>query len=286
MDKYVDKSILAKVFRKREKWAHKGDYGYVMILSGSAEFAGTAALNAVAAQRCGADLVYVVAPERAAYTAINFSPSLVTIPLPGKYFALKHVRKALAIAQKANVVSIGSGLGEERETRKAVLSFMEKVGKPLVVDALAIRAMEGLKLKTKRRLLHRCIITPHSDEFRSLTGESVTSHNVRERVEKAKGWARRLGGCVILLKGAVDVITDGERVMLNKTGNPFMSVAGTGDLLAGLCAGIVGQHNALFESACAAAYLNGRAGDIAARGIRRGMKAEDILAAFDKALRG
>ena len=281
--KYLDASILKRVFPPRPKSSHKGDFGYTMVLAGSEEYAGAAVLNAVAAQRGGTDAVFLVAPRRAADIGVAFSPSLIGIPLSGKQFLPRHVKKALQYSGRVDCVCVGSGMGKSAATCKALLEFMRRVCKPLVVDADAIRALEGLPLINKRTMVAGNVVTPHADEFWSLTGEKL-GKSLKERMEKVKHWAQLLG-CTILLKGAVDVISDGRRTALNKVHSPLMAVGGTGDLLAGLCAGILAQGNSPFDSACAAAYLNGLAGTIAAKGMRSGLKAEDLLKVYDDALK-
>jgi len=178
-------------------------------------------------------------------------------------------------------IAIGPGLWRTEKTRRAVVKIVEMINLPMVIDADAIRALSEAKELLKRKT---AVLTPHPNEFKELTGIEITT-NVDERIEAVKNEAKKWR-TTILLKGHIDVISkeslssDGKRVAINKTGNPFMTKGGCGDVLTGVCAAILCsriESIVPFTAACAAAYINGRAGDIAAKKFKSGMLPTDLI---------
>lgn len=262
---------LEKIYSKRNSWVHKGDFGYVLIVSGSEIYSGSPVFNAMAALRAGADLVNVVGHRRAMNIAATFSPDIITRPLSGE-LSLKHVNEILALSKNFDSLIIGGGLKRNEETFKAVREIIRNTNLPMVIDAEAIRAIAKDKKIIKSK---NAIITPHSEEFRILTGESVTA-DMEDREAKTLKWAKKLS-TVILLKGHIDIISDGNRVSLNKTGLPYMTKGGFGDTLSGICGALLARRIKLFAAAAAAAYINGRAGELAAKEYGEGLLASDIF---------
>ncbi|MCK4428760.1 MAG: hydroxyethylthiazole kinase, partial [Candidatus Aenigmarchaeota archaeon] len=127
------------------------------------------------------------------------------------------------------------------------------------------------------------ILTPHENEFFVLTGEKVLS-DLKKRQEQVKRIAGELN-TTILLKGNVDMISDGNKIHLNKTGSPFMTKGGTGDILAGICGALLTRGVDCFEAACCAAYINGKAGEIAGRKFGEGLLASDLLKEIPKVIK-
>ncbi|MCD6590377.1 MAG: NAD(P)H-hydrate dehydratase [Candidatus Aenigmarchaeota archaeon] len=268
----VDSSILSNIYKKRPKWSHKGDFGKLLIIGGSKVYTGAPALaaySAIAALRSGADIAYVIAPRRAADVIASFSPNLIAEPVGGEYFTKGHLKHVLEVSKKFDAISIGSGLGMRKETQDFVLKFLGKVKKPCVIDADAIKALK------KRRLGKNFVLTPHSYEFYAFSGEKPT-YDILNRAKMVKKFAKRLDA-TILLKGAIDIISDGSKVATNKTGNPYMTTGGTGDVLTGVCGGLLAQGVLPFEAACASAYITGKAGDFAAKEKGPGLLATDII---------
>lgn len=267
---------LKKYYPKRQKWVHKGDFGYVLIIAGSERYTGSPIFNAVSALRAGADVVTLVGHKRAMDIAALLLPDLITIPLDGE-LNLKHVPKILELAKNFDSLIIGGGLKRAPKTYQAIRKIIKKLNLPMVIDAEAIRAIaEDQKILKNKR----AILTPHSEEFRILTGERL-NNNLKGRKEKVKKWAKKLNA-VILLKGHIDIISDGEKIFLNKTGSPFMTKGGFGDTLAGICGALLARGNSILESAKVAAFINGKAGEIAARKYGEGILASDIFSLIDK----
>jgi len=265
----VGQAVVKAIYKKRQPDSHKGDFGSVLVIGGSDIYSGSPAFVAMAALRSGADLARIAAPMRSADIAASFSPDLITYPLKGPCLSASHFPILRKLLEKSDAVAIGNGLGVQPVTRSAVMTLLSRIEKPCVVDADAIKALDG------RRLGKNFVLTPHAVELRSLC---------RGTAETVKSVAKRLG-CVVLLKGHADVISDGDSVAINRTGNSFMTKGGTGDTLAGICAAMLARGASPFKAACAAAYVNGLAGDIAAKRLGESMLASDVLNAIPEALR-
>jgi len=282
----VTHSNVSKVFPRRDSGSHKGDYGKLLVVAGSEIFTGAPSVVGLAALRTGCDTVYFAGPHRAMdVTAKNF-PTFVNLPLEGRYLDKTHLDQIFDFAKemKVTALAIGPGLWRKDETKKAVLEIIEGFDIPIVVDADAIRAMAANnKILTGKE----SVVTPHSNEFLDLTGVKLME-KVPERAAEVKEWAERIG-TTILLKGPMDVISDGRHVALNKTGNVNMTKGGFGDMLTGVCAAMLSRRKDKlkpYEAACAAAYINGRAGDLASKHSGPGMTPLDAIEYIPHAIRG
>lgn len=257
---YAGPGDVEDVVRTRDPQAHKGDFGRLLVIGGSETYTGAPALVALAALRAGVDLVFVAAPEKTAMAIASFSPNLITVRLPGEHLNENNLESLKTHIQRSTCVAMGPGLGTHRETTAAVakiLSVLRESKKPVLVDADAIKAMG----RTKEKVGFPVVVTPHAGEFHVLSGQAPSA-DVRLRSEEVRSLANILGGTV-LLKGHVDVISDGERVKLNRTGNPAMTVGGTGDVLSGIVAGLMAMGTQGFRASVAGAFINGAAGDLA-----------------------
>lgn len=270
---YLTKSILK--MPKRRRTAHKGDFGTVMIIGGSADFAGAPILAATAAKsvlRAGADIAKLAAPAKVAWTANAISPDIITLKFDGDYFKPRHATKIIQEAKKADVVQIGCGIGRREETAsfiKKSIKQLVRMKKLIVIDADALKAI-------RLQDIGNSILTPHRTEFALLLKNSrLSSSNYR----------KSLRNNVMLLKGPIDTIVSKNRIAYNKTGNAVMTKGGTGDVLAGLCAGFLAQTKDLFKSACMAAYLNGKVGDYLLKKRGRTFIASDIVENLHKVYR-
>ena len=251
---------LATIRRKAD--AHKGECGRVLVVGGSELYSGAPALSALGAYRAGVDLVYIACPEPVANAIAGFSPSLIVSRLDGPFLSGKNMTTIQQLLGRSDSLIIGPGLGTREETSEAVRSIIEmteEVGVPIVIDADAIKVFA----RWKRKLRCGAILTPHRGEFETLSNRSLPSdprlvpEAVRSEAEKTDA--------TVLLKGRVDIISDGVHVKLNRTGNAGMTVGGTGDVLAGVAAAYLAKGVAPFRAGVAAAFVNGAAGDLAAR---------------------
>jgi len=266
----INKNLLKAIYKKRDDWARKYNFGSLLVIGGSKLYSGSPAFNALAAYRAGVDLVTVAAPERAANIIATFSPDLITYPLKGEFLTRKHISELLKLSHKKTACVIGGGLGREKETMLVVLEFIEKSGLPCVIDADAIHA-----LKLKPEIARNHIITPHSREFFVLTGLQPTSH-LNERIRYAEEAARKLQA-TILLKGHIDVIASEVYTAINKTGSVYMTKGGCGDVLAGICGALLARGIDAFTAACAAAYINGLVGNKAGKKYGESLMASDLI---------
>lgn len=258
-------------FPKPRKGSHKGENGHVLVVGGG-PYTGAPALAALGALKIGADLSFVATPESAAQTVASYSMNLIVAPLEGERLHPSNVERCLELAEDADAVLIGPGLGRSEETLEAARQFIAECISKLVVDADAIEAIgrqHGL-------LAGKCgVVTPHAGEFHALTGEKIAdSPAARERQACALS---KSTGFTVLLKGPIDVISDGARTRENYTGNEAMTVGGTGDVLAGLCAGLMAKGASPYEAAMLAAFVNGAAGDLAFVEKSYGLLATDVL---------
>jgi ADP-dependent NAD(P)H-hydrate dehydratase len=256
--------------RRRE--GHKGDYGRVLVVGGSRGMIGAVALASNAALRGGAGLVTFAAPESIQQAVAVLCPCATSIPLACKAdgdFVPEAMRQLAEAAETCDVIALGPGLGLAAQRQNMVRVALEQT-RPLILDADGLNNLARIDGWPARR---RCplVLTPHVGEFAYLTGKTaqqIQSARQDAAVAAAREWAdqQALAGppLVCVLKGAGTVVTDGRRVYVNDTGNPGMATGGSGDVLTGLIAAMIGQKLEPFDAACLAVRVHGRAGDLAA----------------------
>lgn len=250
--------------------SHKGDNGSLLIVAGG-PFTGAPALVALGALGMGADLVHIATPALAAPIVAGYSPNFIVHPLVGHRLLNEDVEMVLELAAKANALAIGPGLGDSPGALVSVRSIIKAVDLPIVFDADAIRAVgqETAVLAKKR-----AVATPHAREFTRLTGKTLPD-SLEERAMMVQDAAKALG-ITILLKGHVDIVSDGTRTKFNHTGNAGMTVGGTGDVLCGAVGGLLSKGAPPFDAARIAAFSNGSAGDLAFKEKSYGLTATDV----------
>ena len=243
------------LIQPRHRKAHKGFGGEVLVIGGG-PYQGAPYLAGLGALRAGADIVRIASP------VFEPVPDLIYERLEGKKISGEHTERLITLAERADVVVCGNGLGAESHS---VVTAIAPHCKRAVFDADALRLpLPAAKEET--------IYTPHAGEFTRITGTVLPGDTIG-RANAARG-AGIYG--TLLLKGHIDVITDGTRVRFNRTGDPAMTVGGTGDVLAGV-AGALLCHLPAFDAACIAAYVNGRAGERVAAERGSGMLASDLV---------
>ncbi len=264
--------ILKKI-NKRKGDSSKFDNGHLLVVGGSEKYSGSPALNSLAAYRSGVDLVTTAAPERPSDIIAAYSPSLITVPLQGGFFSSKNYEKLTELSNDVDALVVGGGTGRRDETMKVVRKLIKNVDIPVVVDADAIHAVSGNRSVLKKG----DVLTPHSHEFKVLTGKDATESSVVESAEEL--------GCTFLLTGEEDIITDGEDVYRNSTGNEYMTVGGTGDILAGVVGSLLAQGFSSLEASRGAAWINGKAGELAYEEMGPGVIPDDILVKIPEVLK-
>lgn len=256
---YAGPGDFKTIWKPRPLNSHKGEYGRLLIIGGSENFTGAPAFSALAATKCGTDLVYVAAPEKTAQTIAFYSPDLIMIRLPGEHLKPSAISELDHWLKLADALVLGPGIGLHEDTTEFVwktISLAETLNKPLVLDADALKVFA----RKERKLKTVTVMTPHIGEFAAVAQRKLPD-SLELKVEAAEQLAKEVASTIIL-KGHVDIITDGKRTKLNNTGNPYMTVGGTGDVLTGIVGAFLAMHMDPFRASVAAAFLNGLAGDM------------------------
>ncbi|MFC7138828.1 NAD(P)H-hydrate dehydratase [Halosimplex aquaticum] len=263
-ERFVERGDLMRL-DDRDPGSHKGQNGEVLVIGGG-PYAGAPALSAKAALRAGADLVRVACPMVVGRELQGFGEDLIVRPYQGKQLEPRQVGFLLQMARHHDAVVIGPGLGDAEETLEAVEGILSGYSGTAVVDADALARVP--QVDTDADL----ICTPHQGEFAKMGGR--VSDDWEERANFVERFAADLGQ-VVLVKGAYDVVSDGETTRVNRTGNAGMTVGGTGDVLAGITGALAATQDPL-DAAAMAAYANGRAGDRAFEERNNGLVATDL----------
>lgn len=269
----LDKCSAKALIPQRNSWAHKGDFGKILLLCGSKGYTGAPVLAAMGALRTGAGLVYLGVPECIyAIEAIKLTEPVV-FPLPDDAvtFGADAVQAVAQKLEKMDAVLFGCGCGQSEGVHAILETLLTQFHGPLVLDADGINCLRRHKDVLRERT-SPTILTPHDGEFSRMGGQLS-----EDRISCAANHAAELGA-ILLLKGHETVITDGENTYVNHTGNPGMAVGGSGDLLAGMIVSLLGQGLPPLEAAACAAYFHGAAGDICANEMgQAGMLPTDML---------
>ena len=243
--------------------ANKGEFGRVLVVAGSRGMSGAAVLCASAALRGGAGLVRLAVPAGVLPIAAAGNPCYMTVPLSeddhGR-LAAAAAPELVALLKENTAAGLGPGLGRGEGVSAVVRAVLEQTGLPLALDADGLNALPPFLDVLKRRR-GPTVLTPHPGEFARLLGCDIP-HVQAHRQELAVRFAAD-HGVILVLKGRGTVVSDGRRVYVNDTGNPGMATGGTGDVLTGLTAALLGQKLEPFAAAQLAVYLHGRAGDLA-----------------------
>ena len=275
------KNDVQSILPDRKPNTHKGDYGRILFLCGSRGYTGAAALAAMGALRCGAGLVYLAVPECIyAIEAVKVTEPVV-LPMPDEkgMFSADAPKEIAKLLQKMDAVLIGPGIGCSDGTFETVKYVLENFEGPVVLDADGINVLQG-HIDILRGRTNPTVLTPHMGEFLRLGG-----CDDQDRITAAKGFAEETG-TILLLKGNRTVITDGNLVYSNPTGNPGMAVGGSGDVLSGIIAALLGQGITPILAAACGAWLHGAAGDICAAEIGQyGMLPTDMLQVLPRLLK-
>ena len=261
---------------RRERDSHKGDYGKLLIVAGSEGYTGAPVFAAQGALRSGAGLVYLGVPRDVYPMVATRCSSAMPFPLSDD------PEQLVERARSCDVVLAGPGMGRSPQAQQLMFHLMEEVEGPLVLDADGLNALEGQTQRLRART-GLTVLTPHDGEFARLAGCSLP---LNDRVEQAAELAQDTG-CVVVLKGHETLTVDPQgRVWRNTTGNPGMAKGGSGDILAGMIASLLGQKQLTGCVSCPgelvawAVYLHGAAGDAAAAQYGEyGMLPDDTLAA-------
>lgn len=288
----LEPSDAARMFPPRERGAHKGTFGHLLVIAGSVGKTGAAVLAATAALRTGLGLVTVATPAPALPAVAAGRAELMTEPLPTDSTGTLEagaVTRALALAKDRDAVVLGPGLGQESGTRAFVRDFVRRCPVPLLVDADGLNALAAsTREKGATDALRRSsptLVTPHPGEMARLVGSSA-SEVQRRRLETARAFAMETGA-VVALKGQRTLVVRADgRAAVNPTGNPGMATGGTGDVLSGIAGALLARGCDAWTAATAGVYLHGLAGDEAAAQMgQESLVAGDLVDHLPRAFR-
>ena len=267
----------------RDPDTHKGSYGRIAIVAGSRPMAGAAGLTAIAALRSGAGLVTVATAASCQPTVAGFHPAIMTVPLPDDSAGRISIDSLAGLYEHLpahDCLAIGPGLGASDTLRQLVSEVFRRAAGPVVIDADGLNNL-GNDFETADSGYAR-ILTPHPGELGRLV--SLSSDDRSHMEDKAAELAAQTGG-IVVLKGHRSLIADPTRRQHNETGNAGMATAGSGDVLTGVVAALIGQGLGGWEAAVAGCHVHGAAGDLAAGKLGLpGLVATDIIEALPAAL--
>ena len=270
----ITAAFVRRCLPRRDPEGHKGDFGKVLCICGSVGYTGAPIFASRAAVRTGAGLVFLGVPQSVWPVAAVKSDEAMPFPLPETADGKLSLLAEEPIRQRAagcDAVLLGCGLGRDWQTDTLVQHLLN-MGKPLVLDADGLNAVgENTELLQKRPAV--TVLTPHEGEFLRLGGDLS-----RGREAAAAAFSQKYG-VYLILKGHRTLIADPEgRLAVNNTGNCGMAKGGSGDVLAGMLLSLLGQGCETFDACCAAVWLHGRAGDLAAADKgERSMTPTDLL---------
>ena len=272
---FLEKTDVAPLLKKRNKFDHKGTFGHGLLFSGSFGKMGAAVLGAEAAMRTGAGLITCHVPACGVSIVQSAFPEAMVEPDRNE----KHLSE-IGNTGSFSAVGIGPGIGTEPESQRALYKLLEECKKPMVIDADALNIL-SLNKEWLSLIPEGTILTPHPKEFERLAGKTDNSYNrLNSQIKFSKEHK-----CIVVLKGAHTSITTPEgNVFFNSTGNPGMATAGSGDVLTGIILSLLAQGYTPENAAILGVYLHGLAGDIAAEELcYESIIASDIIKSLGKA---
>ena len=272
VQKILSSSLVKKFISPRKSSSRKGDNGIVLVVGGSYIYHGAPILSSIAALRCGTDLVYTCVPKINVTPTRAISPNLIVIPLVDQKLTRGAVNKLVgALPRNLDSATIGMGLAiQERNSLLVLVKSLLDRDVRLSLDASAL-VPEVLPLLKNKNV----VVTPHAGEFKRLFGE-LPPNSKTQRIKLVEKNAKEYG-ITVLLKGATDVISNGNTTYLYEKKIPAMTVGGTGDVLSGLVAGMLSKSRNALESAASAAFINGLAGKSVQKKLGLHMTSMDLL---------
>ena len=258
----LDADYCRRLLPRRESDAHKNNFGRLVCLAGSLDYAGAALLTVTAAARAGAGLVVLAVPASIQAVFAGRVPEVMTLGLPERAGSDElDVAASWKQIEERDVAALvmGPGMRETDDNRRLVVEALRHEGVPSVLDAGALNLLARTS-EWWKDVARPCVMTPHPGEFKRLTGEEVGKDDVG-RQKSALAGASKFGQ-VVLLKGARTVIaTPDGHVAVSPFANAILATAGSGDVLSGVIGGLLAQGVVPFEAACLGVYLHGAAGE-------------------------
>jgi len=271
---------------KRKKNSYKNNFGHILVIASSYNMPGAGVLCSNAAICSGAGLVTFAFPK-SAYPVIakNIKPEIMLLPLEEKnnQFTKKSQKQILDFIEKRKITSvvIGCGCGKNLSIKTLIKSIIKKFEIYVVIDADGINVLQNEQsnsiLKNFINSKAKIIITPHPKEFERISGvKYINNGSYRKKITKTFAKNNKI---ICVLKGHKTVVSDGEKVYINNTGNPGMATAGSGDVLSGIISAVICNENKnLFQKVSTAVFVHGLAGDFASKAKTEvSMTASDII---------
>ncbi|MFO7797592.1 MAG: NAD(P)H-hydrate dehydratase [Promethearchaeati archaeon] len=258
---FLGRGNLLPSLKSRKTDFHKGQFGRMLVIGGSKFYSGAPAYSSLTGINFGIDLVITYTPQVIADVLRTYSPNMIVRSNPGDWLTMDAFEEISSLVDWANAILIGPGLGEEKETEELLIKLLKKFRKEeksFVLDADALKLIKNHHDLVKGQ---KCILTPHEGELKIMSEIDLPPFDdVSGRGKKIHNLAKNLD-LTLLVKGPYDYISNGKILKLNRTGCPEMAIGGTGDVLAGLCTSFLATIKNRFDSACAAAFLNGYLGE-------------------------
>lgn len=279
---------------KRKQNSFKNNFGHVLVIAGSYNMPGAGVLCANSAITSGAGLVTFAFPK-SAYPVIaqNIKPEVMLLPLEEKNntFSKNAQNKILKFIENRNITSIaiGCGTGNKTSIKKLILSIIKKFNIYVTIDADGLNSLQDIHknstIKELKNAKSKIIVTPHPKEFERISGIKYKGNN-NYRKQITKTFAKN-NDIICLLKGHKTIVSDGNKIYINNTGNAGMATAGSGDVLTGIISAFVCIENKdLLLKVAMAVYIHGLAGDFAAKEKTQvSMTASDIINNIFKAIK-
>lgn len=271
----------------RPRDAHKGVFGRVLVVGGSRGMIGAPALAANAALRSGCGLAHLAVPAPVQLAAATLAPCATSSALPATRDGMIAASAAAGLlALRADVVALGPGMGRSRAGERLVAALVSRSSVPVVLDADGLNNLSALPRVLAAPRPAALVLTPHPVEAaRLMVAADIPLDPKSRRRESAMALARA-ASAVVVLKGAGSIVTDGEAVFVNPTGNPGMATGGSGDVLTGVIAALIAQGLSPLDAAVLGVFVHGRAGDVAARRVgQTSLIATDLIDALPAAFR-
>lgn len=273
----LEEKFLRKIYRKRKQFSHKGSFGHILIAGGKYGMMGSMVLATRSALRIGAGKVTALIPKSGNEIMQISIPEAMTLTEAGQH----QLNRFVAPKFSPEVICFGMGAGTDQKTADFFLDLMKFSKNPMLIDA------DGLNLLSKFPVLlefipENSVLTPHPKELERLIGKWG---NDADKINKAKIFAKK-HQLILVIKGAYSLILTEEKIYVNSTGNPGMATAGSGDVLSGIIAGLMGQGYSPEEATLLGVWLHGKAGDL---GVQKSCEevliAGDIILNFGRAFR-
>ena len=271
----INKKFISTLLPKRTQNSNKSTYGRILNIAGSAFYPGAAYLSSVSALRIGAGYVSLACIPQLINVISSMAPEITYLPLNSSSIGCIDSNNNIKDLSSYNVISLGCGITTNESTKKFILELISLINERqrLIIDADGINI---IAMNKSNIYLKNAIITPHPKELSRLLNVSVAEIN--DNREKYARITSQTYECITVLKGNQTIVTNGEKIYINQSGNSALAKAGTGDVLTGIIAGLAAQKLSPLDAALAGVFIHGLSGDIASSDMTEySVLASDII---------